>query len=124
MAVPTPVTHLGQVLPRPQCGKPNYLRSVLLCFKVVPANGSHLVLNEGNVDTTFLTEFAAYYISLDPGIVCWTQHAQRARLPHLGGLGQFGAKDCRRISMRRVPVHFLHWRLHSTGPCGVFSFKW
>ncbi|CAK8993857.1 unnamed protein product [Durusdinium trenchii] len=37
---------------------------------VIPAaDPSHLVLNEGNADANFLTEFVAYYLRLDPNTV-------------------------------------------------------
>ena len=39
-------------------------------FKVIDANdSSQLVLNEGNLDTTFLTEFVGYYLTIDAGTV-------------------------------------------------------
>ncbi len=38
--------------------------------QVVPGNeSSHLVLNEGNANSNFLTEFVAYYLNLPSGIV-------------------------------------------------------
>lgn len=37
--------------------------------QVVPGNESHLVLNEGNANSNFLTEFVAYYLNLPSGIV-------------------------------------------------------
>ena len=43
---------------------------VLALAEVVPAdNSTHLVLNEGNSDSTFLTEFVGYYLTVDAGTV-------------------------------------------------------